>query len=62
MAVDPASDTQASLEVASRDDMTISGMLITHYVASHVGDALWDSKCQGAIVELLGQANTKSMA
>jgi glyoxylase-like metal-dependent hydrolase (beta-lactamase superfamily II) len=54
--VDPAYDTGAILDVASADDMTITGVLATHYHADHVGGNMMGYQLHG-VAELLEQVS-----
>ena len=57
MVVDPAWDTDALLEIAERDDMRITGSLVTHYHPDHVGGSFGGFAVPGGVAELLGRAN-----
>ena len=52
LAVDPAYDIEGLLDVAGRDDMTVTGALLTHYHPDHVGGSLMGHSVEG-VRELL---------
>lgn len=53
--VDPAWDTDALLELAQRDDMKVSGALVTHYHPDHVGGAMGGFRVPGGVAELIAK-------
>jgi hydroxyacylglutathione hydrolase len=53
--VDPAWDTDALLELARRDDMQVSGALVTHYHPDHVGGAMGGFRVPGGVAELVAK-------
>ena len=59
LVVDPAWDTTALLEAAARDDMTITGALVTHNHPDHVGGAMLGFKVPGGVAELIGKVDAK---
>jgi len=52
VAVDPAYDVAGLLAVVAADDMRLTGALVTHFHADHVGGSLFGNEIEGA-VELL---------
>lgn len=56
LVVDPAYDVAGLIDVASADDMTISGALVTHYHADHCGGSMMGIQIEGieALVSLTG--------
>ncbi len=50
--VDPAYATQEILDIASSDDMTVTGILVSHYHADHIGGSMMGHSIAG-IAELL---------
>jgi glyoxylase-like metal-dependent hydrolase (beta-lactamase superfamily II) len=52
LAVDPAYDIEGLLDVAGRDEMTVTGALLTHYHPDHVGGSLMGHSVEG-VRELL---------
>jgi glyoxylase-like metal-dependent hydrolase (beta-lactamase superfamily II) len=50
--IDPAYDIEGILAVLDGDDMRLTGALVTHYHADHVGGSLWGNRISG-IAELL---------
>src|SRR5262245_479339 len=53
--VDPAWDTQALLDLAAKDGMTVIGSLVTHYHPDHVGGGMGSFQVPGGVAELLGK-------
>ncbi|HKU39351.1 MAG TPA: MBL fold metallo-hydrolase [Polyangiales bacterium] len=53
--VDPAWDTQALLDLAAKDGMTVIGSLVTHYHPDHVGGGMGSFRVPGGVAELLGK-------
>jgi hydroxyacylglutathione hydrolase len=53
--VDPAWDTDALLELAQRDDMQVTGALVTHYHPDHVGGAMGSFRVPGGVAELVAK-------
>jgi hydroxyacylglutathione hydrolase len=53
--VDPAWDTQALLDLAAKDGMTVVGSLVTHYHPDHVGGGMGSFQVPGGVAELLGK-------
>lgn len=54
--VDPAWDIDAIVEAAARDDMQITGALVTHYHPDHIGGDLFGHQISG-LAELLERVN-----
>ncbi len=52
--VDPAWTSDALVELAGSDGMTITGMLVTHYHPDHVGGSALGFEVPGGIAELSG--------
>jgi len=54
--VDPAYDVASLLAVAERDDMTVTGALVTHYHSDHCGGSMMGHSIEGiaALVERTG--------
>ncbi len=59
LVVDPAWDTQALIEAAGGDDMTITGALVTHYHPDHVGGSMMGFNVPGGVGELIGKTDAK---
>lgn len=59
LVVDPAWDTDALIEAAAEDEMTITGALVTHYHPDHVGGAMMGFQVPGGIAELSGRIEGK---
>jgi hydroxyacylglutathione hydrolase len=57
--VDPAWDTDALLELAQRDDMKVTGALVTHYHPDHVGGAMGAFSVPGGVAELVGRVSAR---
>lgn len=57
--VDPAWDTDALIEIATRDDMNVTGALITHYHPDHVGGAMGSFAVPGGVAELVGKVSAR---
>ncbi len=57
--VDPAWDTDALLEIAEADGMTVKGALVTHYHPDHCGGSMMGFQVPGGIGELLGRVDGK---
>jgi glyoxylase-like metal-dependent hydrolase (beta-lactamase superfamily II) len=51
--VDPAWDTDALLAQVARDDMKLTGALVTHYHPDHVGGGYHGFNVEGGVAELL---------
>jgi glyoxylase-like metal-dependent hydrolase (beta-lactamase superfamily II) len=54
--VDPTYDVDSLIETIQKDDMNISGVLLTHYHADHAGGDLFGHKIEGS-KELLEKLN-----
>lgn len=59
MVVDPAWDTRGLIEVAARDEMRITGALVTHYHPDHVGGSMLSFAVPGGVAELVGQVDAR---
>lgn len=59
LVVDPAWDTDALIEAAGRDGMTITGALVTHYHPDHVGGSMIGFDVPGGVAELVGRVAAK---
>ena len=57
LVVDPAWDTDALIETAAEDDMTITGALVTHYHPDHVGGSMMGFSVPGGVAELLAKVD-----
>jgi hydroxyacylglutathione hydrolase len=55
--VDPAWDTQALLDLAAKDGMTVIGALVTHYHPDHVGGGMGSFRVPGGVAELLAKVS-----
>jgi hydroxyacylglutathione hydrolase len=53
--VDPAWDTDALIALAQKDDMQVSGALVTHYHPDHVGGAMGNFRVPGGVAELVAK-------
>jgi glyoxylase-like metal-dependent hydrolase (beta-lactamase superfamily II) len=54
MVVDPAWTTEGIVEFAEREDMKITGALVTHYHPDHVGGRMGPFAVPGGVAELVG--------
>jgi hydroxyacylglutathione hydrolase len=59
LAVDPAWDPDALIEVASADDMKIIGSLVTHYHPDHVGGSWLGFDVPGGVAEMSAKVGGK---
>ena len=59
LVVDPAWDTQALIDLAQRDDMKVTGALVTHYHPDHVGGAMGAFAAPGGVAELVGKVDAR---
>lgn len=59
LVVDPAWDIAGILDVAAKDDMTITGALVTHYHPDHVGGSMFGFDVEG-LAELVGKCPCKA--
>lgn len=57
--VDPAWDTDALIETAAKDNMKITGALVTHYHPDHVGGSVMGFSVPGGVAELIGKVPAK---
>jgi glyoxylase-like metal-dependent hydrolase (beta-lactamase superfamily II) len=53
LVVDPAWDTQGLIDFAAKEEMRITGALITHYHPDHVGGRMASFSVPGGVAELL---------
>lgn len=59
LVVDPAWTTDGILELAAKDDMRVTGALITHYHPDHVGGAMGSFAVPGGVAELVGKVDAR---
>jgi len=59
MVVDPAWDIAGIVEAAQRDDMRITGALVTHYHPDHVGGSMFGFDIEG-LADLVGRCSCKA--
>jgi glyoxylase-like metal-dependent hydrolase (beta-lactamase superfamily II) len=59
MVVDPAYDIAGIVDAAERDDMRITGALVTHYHPDHVGGSMMGFEIEG-LAELVGRCPCKA--
>jgi hydroxyacylglutathione hydrolase len=59
MVVDPAWDTRGLVDLAVKDDMRITGALVTHYHPDHVGGSMLSFAVPGGVAELVGQVDAR---
>jgi len=59
MLVDPAWDVRGLLDCVEREEMKLTGVLVTHYHPDHVGGSIFGHDIAG-LSELIGQASVKA--
>jgi hydroxyacylglutathione hydrolase len=59
MVVDPAWDTAGLIEFAAREDMRITGALVSHYHPDHVGGRMGPFAVPGGVAELMAAAPSR---
>jgi hydroxyacylglutathione hydrolase len=59
MVVDPAWDTQALIDLAAKDDMKITGALVTHYHPDHIGGDIMGFRVPSGVADLIGKVDAK---
>jgi hydroxyacylglutathione hydrolase len=59
MVVDPAWDTRSLIDFATKDEMRITGALVTHYHPDHVGGSMLSFAVPGGVAELVGEVDAR---
>ncbi|MDD9939367.1 MAG: MBL fold metallo-hydrolase [Myxococcales bacterium] len=59
MVVDPAWTTEGLLEFVGREEMTLTGALVTHYHPDHVGGSMGPFQVPGGVAELVGEVDVR---